>query len=160
MALDVSTMHLLNHAEELGWGEIRIVNLYPQVFVRKPTVAQLEENHENLEYIRDILTSKEMGEYDIVIAWGTSLSTHATTKHIKKKILKMIQEQGLELQTKHIVVDRMDTKKQVGTHPLFLGLRYSDVVWKLETHPVKSDLKQETVEKKEPKATRKTKGCE
>ena len=41
--MDVSTMHLLNHAEELGWSEIRIVNLYSRVFAGKPTASQLED---------------------------------------------------------------------------------------------------------------------
>lgn len=148
MLQDVSTMHLLNHAEELGWGEVQIVNLYPYVFARKPTVAQLSESHENLEYIRDILTGADIEEYDIVIAWGSSLATHATTNYIKKKILKILQEHGLEMQTKHIVTDNMDTKKQLGTHPLFLGLRYSGELWRLENYPLKTILEQETAEKK------------
>ena len=35
-SMDVSTMHLINHVQELGWGEVRIVNLYSKVFSEKP----------------------------------------------------------------------------------------------------------------------------
>lgn len=148
MVLDVSTMHLLNHANELGFGEMRIVNLYPRVFSKRPTALELEESVENLEYIKDILTCAEIGEYDIVIAWGSGLSTHACTNHIKKKIFQMIQRCGLEVQVKHIVVDGLDTQKQLGTHPLFLGLRYKDDIWKLERYPLENVLKESEEKKK------------
>ena len=142
MNLDTSTLHLLNHCKELGWGEIRIVNLYPYVFSNKPTVKDLHESVENIEYIRDILTSKDIDEYDIVIAYGSSLSSHACTEHIKRNILMMLKEYKLDTQVKHIVTPSMDTKAQMGTHPLFLGLRYSSQVWELEPFPLKAALEQ------------------
>jgi hypothetical protein len=91
MILDISTFHLLNHASEMGLGEIRIVNLYPYVFKGKPGVNQLHESVQNTEYIRDILTSKDIEEYDIVIAYGSSLVSHACTQHIKRNILLMLK---------------------------------------------------------------------
>lgn len=140
MILDVSTMHLLNHAEELGWGEVRVVNLYPYVFHAKPGVDQLHESVENLEYIRDILTGKDMDEYDIVIAYGSSLSSHAGTQHIKRKLLLMLKEYQLEAQVKHITTATNDTEKQLGTHPLYLGLRHSAELWELDRFPLEAAL--------------------
>jgi len=134
--LDISTVHLLNHCDELGWGEVRIVNLYPYVFSSKPTVNRLRESVENIEYIRDIFTSKDIDDYDIVIAYGSSLNSHACTEHIKRNILLMLKEYKLEAQVKHIVTDTIDTKKLLGTHPLYLGLRHSSEVWKLESFPL------------------------
>lgn len=136
MVLDISTMHLLNHARELGWGEVRVVNLYPYVFDKKPGVDELHESVENLEYIRDILTGKGIEEYDIVIAYGSSLSSHACTQHIKRNILLMLKEYKLTAQVKHIITNTVDTEKQCGTHPLYLGLRHSDEVWKLTAFPL------------------------
>lgn len=132
MMLDISTMHLLNHAHELGWGEVRIVNLYPYIFNKKPGVSDLHESVENVEYIRDILTCKDIEEYDIVIAYGNSHSSHACTQHIKRNVLLMLKEYKLEEQVKHIVTDTIDAEKQCGTHPLYLGLRHSSEVWTLE----------------------------
>lgn len=142
MVLDVSSLHLSNHANELGWGEIRIVNLYPYVFDRKPGVHELHESVENIEYIRDILTGKDIDEYDIVIAYGSSLSSHACTQHIKRNILLMLKEYKLEAQVKHIVTDTIDTEKQCGTHPLYLGLRHSSDVWYLENFPLSLALEE------------------
>lgn len=135
-SMDVSTLHLLNHAEELGWGEIRIINLYPRVFKSKPTVAQLTESNENFEYIKDMLKGADIPDYDIVIAWGSGLASHACTNHIKQEVLGLLIQNGLESQVKHIVTEALDTNKQLGTHPLFLGLRYSSDRWYLNQYPV------------------------
>lgn len=152
MVLDVSTMHLLNHSREMELGEVRIVNLYPTVFSTKPTVSRLMQSVENLEYIRDIFTAPDIAEWDIVIAWGSSLSTHDTTNHIKKTLLNMIKECGLVNQTKHIVTPFLDTEKQLGTHPLYLGLRHGSERWSLDTYPVLSILGGDTEKEKAPKA--------
>lgn len=142
MVMDISTMHLLNHANEFGWGEVRVVNLYPYVFHRKPGVHELHESVENIEYIRDILTGKGIDEYDIVIAYGSSLVSHACTQHIKRNILLMLKEYKLEAQVKHIVTATTDTEKQCGIHPLYLGLRHSSDVWELETFPLSLALEE------------------
>ena len=39
--MDLSTMHLMNHTKELGWGSVRIVNLYSTVFEAKPRTSEL-----------------------------------------------------------------------------------------------------------------------
>ena len=153
MILDISTLHLLNHARELEWGDIRIINLYPYVFNRKPGVNELHESVENTEYIRDILTSKDIEDYDIVIAYGSSLSSHACTQHIKRNILLMLKEYKLEAQVKHIVTVTIDTEKQLGTHPLYLGLRHSSDIWSLESFPLSLALEEcsphkESIEKR------------
>lgn len=142
MNLDISTLHLLNHSEELGWGDVRIVNLYPYVFDNKPSVNELHESVNNMEYIRDILSSKDIDEYDIVIAYGTSLSTHACTQHIKRNILLMLREHKLDLQVKHIITNSIDSRKQRGTHPLYLGLRHSSEKWELEAFPLEVALEE------------------
>lgn len=142
MVLDISTLHLLNHANEIGWGEVRVVNLYPYVFDKKPGVNELHESVQNMEYIRDILTGKDIDEYDIVIAYGSSLSSHACTQHIKRNILLMLKEYKLETQVKHIVTATIDTEKQCGTHPLYLGLRHSAEMWELDSFPLAHALEE------------------
>ncbi len=39
--LDLSTMHLMNHVRDFGWGTVRIVNLYSTVFEGKPLTGQI-----------------------------------------------------------------------------------------------------------------------
>lgn len=135
--MDVSTMHLLNHVQEIGWGEMRIVNLYSKVFSEKPTVKQLTDNENNLSYIEEILEEKDIKDYDIVIAWGNTLVSHINTIHAKIDLLTMMKNKGLAKQIKCIITENM---KAEGVHPLYLGLRYSKDIWKLKQFPLEKVL--------------------
>ena len=137
--MDVSTMHLLNHAGELGWSEMRIVNLYSTVFTAKPTASQLGEDVENLSYIEAVLEEEDIGSYDLVIAWGNTLQSHKNTIHAKTDLLSMIKERGLANQVRCIVADTLDS---CGVHPLYLGLRHASERWKLKKYPVEKVLKE------------------
>lgn len=144
--MDVSTMHLMNHVQELGWGEVRIVNLYSKVFSEKPTVSQLSEDDNNLSYIEEILEEQDIGGYDIVIAWGNTLISHRQTIQAKTDLLTMIKDKGLAKQVKCIVTNNL---KANGVHPLYLGLRYSKDVWSLQPFPLEKVLNElESTEKK------------
>ena len=144
--MDVSTMHLMNHVQELGWGEVRIVNLYSKVFSEKPTVSQLSEDDNNLSYIEEILEEQDIGGYDIVIAWGNTLISHRQTIQAKTDLLTMIKEKGLAKQVKCIVTNNL---KADGVHPLYLGLRYSKDIWSLQPFPLEKVLNElESTEKK------------
>ena len=48
--MDSSTMYLLNHMHELGYNDIRIVNLFGKVFERKPSLKQLRESQDNISH--------------------------------------------------------------------------------------------------------------
>lgn len=144
-SMDISTMHLLNHVKELGWGEVRIVNLYSRVFSEKPKVSQLTDNNDNLSYIEEILEEADMKDYDIVIAWGNTLISHTGTIHAKADILTMMKNKGLVKQVKCIVTDTLQTE---GVHPLYLGLRYSKDIWKLKQYPLEKVLQELEGEKK------------
>lgn len=91
--LDVSNMHLLNHANDFGWGELRMLNLYATVVNGKPSVSQLQGN--SLAYIEEILETKDIKTYDIVVAWGNSMATHKNTIKAKIDLLSMLMEKGL-----------------------------------------------------------------
>ena len=135
--MDVSTMHLMNHVQEIGWGEMRIVNLYSKVFSEKPTVKQLTDNENNLSYIEEILEEQDIKDYDIVIAWGNTLVSHINTIHAKIDLLTMMKNKGLTRQIKCIITENM---KAEGVHPLYMGLRYSKDIWKLKQFPLEKVL--------------------
>ena len=138
-SMDVSTMHLLNHAQELGWGEVRIVNLYSKVFSEKPRVKQLSDNDNNLSYVEEILEEQDIKNYDIVIAWGNTLVSHTGTNNSKIDLLTMMKNMGLGKQVKCIITENMDAD---GVHPLYLGLRYSKDSWKLKPYPLEKVLQE------------------
>lgn len=136
--LDVSNMHLLNHANDFGWGELRMLNLYATIVNGKPSVSQLQGN--SLAYIEEILETKDIKTYNIVIAWGNSMATHKNTIKAKIDLLTMLMEKGLS--AKCITVDCLSTKKSYGIHPLYLGLHYPKDKWKLIDFPVKEMLEE------------------
>lgn len=138
--LDLSTMHLLNHANEFGWGEMTIVNLYSTVFEEKPLVSQLDEDSSNIAYIEEILEREDIKEYDIVIAWGSSLSTHRRTINLKIDLISMLLDKGLADNVKCITTENLDTRSEHGTHPLYLGLHFARDKWELMSFPLKNTL--------------------
>lgn len=122
--LDLSAMHLLNHTKELGWDDVHIVNLYSNIFDSKPLASQLKDDIENLSYIEEILERDDIKDYDIVIVWGNSLSTHIGTVKAKIDLLNMLKDKGLLEQVKCIVTENLSVVECYGVHPLYLGLRY------------------------------------
>lgn len=155
--LDLSAMHLLNHTKELGWDDVHIVNLYSNIFDSKPLVSQLKDDIENLSYIEEILEKDDIKEYDIVIAWGNSLSTHIGTVKAKIDLLNMLKDKGLLEQVKCIVTENLSVVECYGVHPLYLGLRYSKDKWSLVEYPVEKKLKKlEEVLKPKVRKTKKT----
>ncbi len=69
-SMDVSTMHLMNHVQELGWSEVRIVNLYSKVFSEKPTVSPVSETTTIFLYLKRFWRNRISGGYDIVVRGG------------------------------------------------------------------------------------------
>lgn len=137
---DLSTMHLLNHTNEFGWGEMTIVNLYSTVFDEKPLVSQLGEDSSNIAYIEEILEREDITKKDIVIAYGTSLSTHKHTIMLKIDLLSMLLDKGLADNVKCITTENLDTRSEHGTHPLYLGLHFARDKWELKSFPLKNAL--------------------
>lgn len=154
-SMDISAMHLLNHAPDFGWDNIRIVNLYSKVFAEKPLVKQLETDNENLSYIEALLEDGWIKDCDIVIAWGNTLLTHKKTINAKIDLLSMIKEKGLIQQTKCIVTDKTTV---YGVHPLYLGLRHAKDMWKLTDYPVEKMLLELEGEKEETTAPKEKSG--
>lgn len=138
--MDVSTMHLLNHAEDFRWSELRIVNLYSTVITGKPRLTEIKED--SLPYIEEILEEEDIKSYDIVIAWGNSLSKHQNTTNIKADLFTMLEKKGLSNNVKCISVEGLEGTMGVGIHPLYLGLHYSKVKWQLVKYPLKEMMKE------------------
>lgn len=139
-ALDLSTMHLLNHVKDFKWSEVRIINLYSTVFDSKPLASKLCEDRENIAYIEDVLNDENIGDYDIVIATGSSLSTHKITIEAKLDILHMLQDKKLESQVKCIIPEYVDENAAQGIHPLFLGLHNAKETWSLDAYDIPSAI--------------------
>lgn len=154
--LDLSAMHLLNHAGETGWNRVRIVNLFSTVFERKPLARQLQFDTENLEYFEKMLGAEDCKDCDIVVAWGTTLDNHKAAREMKSAFLQLLEQKGLAEQVKQFAVKTLETNEQISPHPLFLGLRHAREVWSVEKFPLRKVLQE--LEPKVPQKTGKKEG--
>lgn len=138
--IDISNLHLLNHANDFGWGSVRVINLYSLVLKNKPSLKSLQYDKENVAYIEEVLEGKDIAEYDLVVATGNSMMKHKVTVETKLDILNMVREKKLGKQLKYIVTASMNKDKELGHHPLFLGLHYSDDKWILNDYPLEKEI--------------------
>lgn len=163
--MDKSTLFLLNHARELGYSCIRVLNIFPNVFKSKPMTKQLRQCDENIAYIKSVLNDEKDSGADIIIAWGTSLRTNETSNDIKGEIVDMIIELGLEKSLKRLTGSGLEDEHTCTPHMLWLGL-HCNGMWYAEKLAVaelcesigKVLIEQEKVKK--PKARSKTKAKE
>ena len=133
--MDSSTMYLLNHMHELGYNDIRIVNLFSKVFERKPSLKQLRESQDNISHIESLLDKVKADSMDIIIAWGLSMKRNKLSNEIKLQILEMIRDKGLEKYVKELTSVELE-QETLCPHMLWMGLHCQDT-W--ITRPVKID---------------------
>ena len=133
--IDSTQLHLINHMKEMGLSEVRIMNLYSEVFERKPTVSQLTYDTENFEYISKAVNEADTDSCKLIIAYGSSLGGNKMTNTIKH-----------------------NTISSEPTHVLYLGLRHGDERWNLmpldvnaEKEKIALRLTDNSEEKMEPK---------
>lgn len=154
--IDSTQLHLINHMKELGLNEVRIMNLYSEVFDRKPTTSQLTYDKENFEYITQAVNTA--GEYKLIIAYGSSHSSNKTTNTLKKNLLEAISNSNSKDRVYQIGSEYNDTMSSDPTHVLYLGLRHGDERWNLmpldvnaEKEKIALRLTDNSEEKMEPK---------
>ena len=154
--IDSTQLHLINHMKELGLNEVRIMNLYSEVFDRKPTTSKLTYDKENFEYITQAVNTA--GEYKLIIAYGSSHSSNKTTNTLKKNLLEAISNSNSKDRVYQIGSEYNDTMSSDPTHVLYLGLRHGDERWNLmpldvnaEKEKVALRLTDNSEEKMEPK---------
>lgn len=133
--MDSSTMYLLNHMHELGYNDIRIVNLFSKVFERKPSLKQLRESQDNISHIESLLDKVKADSMDIIIAWGSSMKRNKLSNEIKLQILEMIRDKGLEKYVKELTSVELE-QETLCPHMLWMGLHCQDT-W--ITRPVSID---------------------
>ncbi len=139
-------MYLLNHIQQLGYNDIRIVNLFSKVFDRKPSLKQLQENPENIKHIEKLLDEAKRDKMDIIISWGSSMKRNKTSNDIKTQILQMIRDKRLEKSVKELA--SLDLEQEIlCPHMLWMGL-YTDS-WRAQGVSIDTILKDMGIEETE-----------
>lgn len=144
---DLSTMHMVNHLEELGLKKVHFLYLFGKVCSARLSTRGIVVDEENLSYVEQALQKYKNAR--VIIGWGNSMSKSATAISAKKRILAMMDSREdnrlWQLGGKSLgITDNM--------HPLFMGIRYGNVKWELKPFEIPEELKA-TEEAKEPAET-------
>lgn len=144
--------------KEMGLSEVKIMNLYSEVFERKPAVSQLTYDTENFEYISKAVNEADTGSCKLIIAYGSSLGGNKMTNTIKHNLLTVISKSRIKNNVYQIGSEYNDTMSSDPTHVLYLGLRHGDERWNLmpldvnaEKEKIALRLTDNSEEKMEPK---------
>jgi len=124
---DSSTTYLLNRAvKELGYNDLRIVNIYDKVCKGKPSAKQLVESDENIEYLKQVFTEEKDKDTDIILAWGSTLKQNETTKKVKITVLKLLKDIIPENRIRQFAAGDLDTESLITPHVLWMGLHCTE----------------------------------
>lgn len=148
---DSTNTHLTKHMQEMGLNSYTIVNLFSTVTQSRLSMRGLEVDEENMAFLREQIFSKiKDDKTKVVVAWGNSQQNSPVVCNAKQRILELWTETHSGSPLYQLVAEGMKLDGS-GTHPLFMGIRYSNSEWKLKPYPVKKILKelQDRAKKKE-----------
>ncbi len=82
--LDSTTLHIINHMQELGLKQIRIINLFSKiVHGNKMSTRGIEIDTNNMKYIEKIMQEKDFLEKPFILGWGSSLASSLVANQTK-----------------------------------------------------------------------------
>lgn len=138
---DSTNVHILNHLQELGLREYVVVNLFSTVTQSKLSTKGLALDTDNLNYIRDkVFKGLDENKDKVIVAWGNSHQTSKVVNQAKLEILKMWTEAHKEGKLYQLTADGLE-KGNIGVHPLYMGIRFSNAEWGLVEYPHTSVIK-------------------
>lgn len=156
---DSTSTHLTKHMEEMKLNSYTIVNLFSTVTQSRLSMRGLEVDEENMTFLKEQIFSKlKDGKTKVVVAWGNSQQNSPVVYKSKQRILELWKETCPDTSLYQIEASGMKNQTS-GTHPLFLGIRYSNAKWILKPYPLENALKiikelQKTKQEKGKKVTK------
>lgn len=117
---DTTTNYLSNNLLTMGYTTITLCNLYANI-TNKLKPSEIEDNTDNMEYIKEVLTSREFDH--ILIGFGNTFISNKKVdeqKAILYQILKPYAKKLVEITDSEGRYQKLRT-----IHPLFAGQRFS-----------------------------------
>lgn len=144
---DSTLNHLINHMQELGLNELRVINLFSQVVEGKLSAKGLAVDEENIKYIDSLMADKSFKDNKFIIAWGSSMSTSYACNKAKTEVLNLFRKHCPRTKAYQIVSENLDFST-LFAHPLFLGIRSGNEKWSLDEVNITSKMLVEPEKKK------------
>lgn len=138
---DSTNNHILNHMDDLGLRSYTIVNLFSKVTQSRLSLSGLSVDEENMDFIREQVFQNLSDDSKVVVAWGNTQQNSPVICRSKQRILEIWEEDQPSGSLYQLTVDGL-TKDNIGVHPLYMGIRYSQGYWKMVSYPHKKILKE------------------
>ena len=135
---DDTTQNILNHCDELGIDDLRIMNIFSKVCKAKPSTRNIQVDSENLTYLENVMKEEGAANYIWGVCWGSSMQTCLAVNETKKQLLLSIKSLLPTVKLKQLTVDGLQTQSDGAVHPLYLGIRHGNKTWRLEDYEVVS----------------------
>lgn len=136
---DSTLNHLINHMQELGLNELRVINLFSQVVEGRLSAKGLTVDEENLHYIDEMMADKSFKDNKFIIAWGSSMTTCYACNKAKVEVLKLFRKHCPRVKAYQLVTDNLDISVAFA-HPLYLGIRAAGTKWALDEVNITSKM--------------------
>lgn len=136
---DSTLNHLINHMQELGLNELRVINLFSQVVEGKLSAKGLTVDVDNISYIDELMADKSFKDSKFIIAWGSSMTTSYACNMAKVEVLKLFRKHCPRVKAYQLVTDNLDISVAYA-HPLYLGIRGSGTKWMLDEVNITSKM--------------------
>ena len=116
---DSTNNHLLNHLEELGLNGYTIINLFSKVTQSRLSLAGLEVDEGNMEFIQERVFSNLSDDAKVVIAWGNTQQSSPVIMKSKQGILELWEKEQPSGTLYQLTADGLP-KDNLGVHPLYM----------------------------------------
>lgn len=138
---DNTTQSLINHVQELGFSQLRLVNIFSKVCSARMSVKNIQPDLEDLHYIENIMKEEGADSLEWIIAWGSSMSSSKVANQMKKQIIQRLKKHLPQVTLKQFMVEELDdVKNTAALHPLYLKIRYANSHWILEDYQVPKEM--------------------
>lgn len=142
--LDTTTMHLINHMQELGLRSVQMINLFSKICKGKLSSKDLELDIENLKHIETIMKEKDFKDKIFIVAWGSSMSSSKACNEMKRQVVSMFQKHCKSGTIWQLRSSKLDVSKYPAVHVLYLGIRHKTEKWSLipfDTSEIEQQIK-------------------
>ncbi len=129
--MDSSTMHMLNHAAEMGISKIHFIYLFSKTLKGRFSTRTLKVDEDNLNYLKNLIESHP--NVKLIISFGSSMEKCRAVIESKVKLFSIIHAARPEEPLWQLDADDMEEE---APHILFAGIRHADDEWSLRHYKV------------------------
>ena len=147
IALDFTTLYILNNISQLGYGSVTIANLVSKITLRLSVKDDMEAEDENFDQIVKAAQKADK----VIIAWGRIGDTSVKVKVVQDKLLARLEPY------KEKLCEIGNAGGQSGFHPLAPQIRSN---WILNPYEIPVPLTVKEEKQPKPKAKSKSKSQE